>query len=54
MALIQLNEKQANKYNAWLNAYERQTGKLPGATQRLQAFNCARSNDPWKHPEWAN
>lgn len=58
MALIKLEDKDTEagnpteKYRNFLQSYRLRTKKEPGAYERMEAFICAKSPDPWKRPSW--
>ena len=52
MSLIQMTAKQGLRYRYYLNVYRIKFNKEPDAQARTEAFFCARSNDPWKFPDW--
>jgi hypothetical protein len=55
MALIQLSPDQTAKYTAALDQFRRSMGREPLAPDRLEAFQYARSTDPWircSTPAW--
>jgi len=52
MALIKLSDEQTSKYTAALDQFRRTVGREPEAPDRLEAFQYARSTDPWFRPSW--
>lgn len=52
MSLITLTGETANKYRSFLQTFRDKMGKEPTASERTEAFFCARSKDPWELPVW--
>jgi hypothetical protein len=48
--LLQLKPEAAKRYNDWLSQIH---GREPNALERLEAFSCASSGNPWDKPGWA-